>query len=445
MELVNELAKAPGDPAARFAAETAVSLIQPYAPHVAEELWARARARAAVGAAVAGRRRGACSSATRSSSSLQVNGKVRDRLEVPARAARGRAGRARAGVERVQAHLDGGESARRSSCRTSSSTSSSERAGPRPGGFPLHQRMPVSIERSTCASVLRRRGRDPARLRRRCRGARARPARFLRRARPVAALRVGPGAHRDAGAAEDEHDLRGRPVAGLAASTDRLVGPRRTVPCSPSRPPRPRGTVAPYAATATRRHESNATPSVCTPGTDVGSARITIVTMDARNDGDLVAAARRGSREAAAALFARHWPGGLARGLWDHGPPRDGRRRRAGRVRARVRARRGSTAPAVRAVAHRIVVNRAARPAARGTAARRRELLEELAVRRRAEAGDQACWRRSRGCRCNAGPSSCCATASAGPAAIAETLDLRSVRSIRASPAHSTSYGRSSR
>ncbi len=39
MELLNEIA---GDPAvvdARFAAETAVSLIQPYAPHVAEELW----------------------------------------------------------------------------------------------------------------------------------------------------------------------------------------------------------------------------------------------------------------------------------------------------------------------------------------------------------------------------------------------------------------------
>src|SRR5207247_10958769 len=40
MELVNELSRAgAGDPAARFAAETAVSLIQPYAPHVAEELW----------------------------------------------------------------------------------------------------------------------------------------------------------------------------------------------------------------------------------------------------------------------------------------------------------------------------------------------------------------------------------------------------------------------
>ena len=39
MELVNELQASPDDPAARFAAETAVSLIQPYAPHLAEELW----------------------------------------------------------------------------------------------------------------------------------------------------------------------------------------------------------------------------------------------------------------------------------------------------------------------------------------------------------------------------------------------------------------------
>ena len=39
MELVNELSRDTADPAARFAAETAVCLIQPYAPHVAEELW----------------------------------------------------------------------------------------------------------------------------------------------------------------------------------------------------------------------------------------------------------------------------------------------------------------------------------------------------------------------------------------------------------------------
>jgi leucyl-tRNA synthetase len=41
MELVNELGRDPSAPGGRFAAETAVSLIQPYAPHVAEELWSR--------------------------------------------------------------------------------------------------------------------------------------------------------------------------------------------------------------------------------------------------------------------------------------------------------------------------------------------------------------------------------------------------------------------
>jgi leucyl-tRNA synthetase len=41
MELVNELGRAPEDPGARLAAETAVTLIQPWAPHIAEELWSR--------------------------------------------------------------------------------------------------------------------------------------------------------------------------------------------------------------------------------------------------------------------------------------------------------------------------------------------------------------------------------------------------------------------
>src|SRR5205823_2228259 len=41
MELVNDIGRAPEDPARRFAVETAVSLIQPYAPHIAEELWQR--------------------------------------------------------------------------------------------------------------------------------------------------------------------------------------------------------------------------------------------------------------------------------------------------------------------------------------------------------------------------------------------------------------------
>ncbi len=41
MELVNEIGRNPLDPAGRSAAETAVSLIQPYASHIAEELWER--------------------------------------------------------------------------------------------------------------------------------------------------------------------------------------------------------------------------------------------------------------------------------------------------------------------------------------------------------------------------------------------------------------------
>jgi leucyl-tRNA synthetase len=41
MELVNEISRNPDDPAARFATETAVSLIQPYSAHIAEELWER--------------------------------------------------------------------------------------------------------------------------------------------------------------------------------------------------------------------------------------------------------------------------------------------------------------------------------------------------------------------------------------------------------------------
>ena len=82
MELVNELAKAQEDPAARFAAETAVSLIHPYAPHIAEELWERL-----------GHERlwehpwpvadPALLEEDTFELVVQVNGKVRDRLQVP--------------------------------------------------------------------------------------------------------------------------------------------------------------------------------------------------------------------------------------------------------------------------------------------------------------------------------------------------------------------------
>jgi leucyl-tRNA synthetase len=83
MELVNDLSRAPEDPAARFAAETALTLIQPYAPHIAEELWARL-----------GNERlweqpwpqadEALLARDTFELVIQVNGKVRDRVEVPA-------------------------------------------------------------------------------------------------------------------------------------------------------------------------------------------------------------------------------------------------------------------------------------------------------------------------------------------------------------------------
>jgi leucyl-tRNA synthetase len=83
MELVNELAPRPDDPAARFAAETAVSLIQPYAPHIAEELWQKL-----------GHERlweqpwpvhdPALLARDTFELVVQVNGRVRDRLDVPA-------------------------------------------------------------------------------------------------------------------------------------------------------------------------------------------------------------------------------------------------------------------------------------------------------------------------------------------------------------------------
>ena len=108
MELVNELSAAPDAPDARFAAETAVSLIQPYAPHVAEELWT-----------ILGHERlweapwpeADESQLVRETFELvvQVNGKVRDRFEVDAGLSEDElVARARES-ERVRSYLDGGE------------------------------------------------------------------------------------------------------------------------------------------------------------------------------------------------------------------------------------------------------------------------------------------------------------------------------------------------
>ncbi len=108
MELLNELGGAPDAPDARFAAETAVSLIQPYAPHIAEELWS----------ALGGERlwrqpwpQADESQLVRETFELvvQVNGKVRDRFHVDAGLSEhDLVARARE-REKVRVHLNGGE------------------------------------------------------------------------------------------------------------------------------------------------------------------------------------------------------------------------------------------------------------------------------------------------------------------------------------------------
>ncbi len=111
MELVNELSKDPTGPDSRFAAGTAVTLIQPYAPHVAEELWERL-----------GHERlweqpwpeadPALLEVETVEVVVQVDGRIRDRLHVrPGLPQDELVALARAS-ERVQAHLDGREPAR---------------------------------------------------------------------------------------------------------------------------------------------------------------------------------------------------------------------------------------------------------------------------------------------------------------------------------------------
>jgi len=108
MELVNDLADDTAAPGARFAAETAVSLLQPWAPHVTEELWQRL-----------GQERlweqpwpeadPALLARETFQLVVQVNGKVRDRMEVPADLPEEELVERAKGSEKVQAHLDGKE------------------------------------------------------------------------------------------------------------------------------------------------------------------------------------------------------------------------------------------------------------------------------------------------------------------------------------------------
>jgi leucyl-tRNA synthetase len=111
MELVNELSKDRAGRDSRFAAETAVSLIQPYAPHVGEELWSRL-----------GHERlweapwpvadPAMLEVETVEVVVQVNGKIRDRLQVSPSIGEEELVALARESERVQAQLDGGEVAR---------------------------------------------------------------------------------------------------------------------------------------------------------------------------------------------------------------------------------------------------------------------------------------------------------------------------------------------
>ena len=108
MELVNEIGRRPDDPAARFAAETAVSLVQPYAAHVAEELWERL-GHARLWEEPWPEADPALLERDTFELVVQVNGKVRARLEVPSGLSDDElAERARA-LPRVQELLDGGD------------------------------------------------------------------------------------------------------------------------------------------------------------------------------------------------------------------------------------------------------------------------------------------------------------------------------------------------
>jgi leucyl-tRNA synthetase len=106
MELVNELSKDTSAPGARFAAETAVGLIQPYEPHVAEELWQRLGPERLweqpwpeANPALLAREDWELV--------IQVDGKVRDRVRVSGEPSRDELLELAKASPKVQAHLNG--------------------------------------------------------------------------------------------------------------------------------------------------------------------------------------------------------------------------------------------------------------------------------------------------------------------------------------------------
>jgi leucyl-tRNA synthetase len=106
MELVNEISRSEDDPARRFAVETAVSLIQPYTPHIAEELWQR------LGHSRLWEEPWPVADPAQLERDtfelvIQVNGRVRDRVEVAADASEEELVARAKESPKVRAHLDG--------------------------------------------------------------------------------------------------------------------------------------------------------------------------------------------------------------------------------------------------------------------------------------------------------------------------------------------------
>ncbi|HET9289216.1 MAG TPA: leucine--tRNA ligase [Gaiella sp.] len=109
-ELVNEIYRVKDDPASagevRFATETALSLIQPYAPHVAEELWERL-GNSRLWELPWPEANPALVATDTVEIVVQVNGKLRDRLQVPAGTPEEELVERALASERVRAHVDG--------------------------------------------------------------------------------------------------------------------------------------------------------------------------------------------------------------------------------------------------------------------------------------------------------------------------------------------------
>jgi leucyl-tRNA synthetase len=109
MELLNEISRDPGAPGARFAVETALSVLQPAAPHITEELWERLGHEDRLWQSPWPQADPRMLVRETFELVVQVNGRVRDRLEVPTTLSEDELVERAKASPKVQAHLDGSE------------------------------------------------------------------------------------------------------------------------------------------------------------------------------------------------------------------------------------------------------------------------------------------------------------------------------------------------